>query len=380
MRLSGGLPPDLRRGSNDLATYRNAGEALLGGHLPYRDFFLEYPPGSLPAFVPPALLSETGPGFIYLFSSEMALVLVASLVLVALTARRLGGPRAWPVPAVTFVAGALLLYPVAVTRYDAVVALALATAALGAALGGRYVPFAYAALGFGAAAKLVPALAVLPLVFARRGAGRGLGAFFAVAALFFVPALVFGGGGFVGSFAYHADRGLQVESVAASVLMVLGRVEGVAFEFGAFEARGPGAGLAAALSLPVTAVVLGVTGLVAYRRNRASAGDATDFPRYAGALILAFMLGSKVLSPQYEIWLLPLAPLCVGGLPGAGLCLLFLASCLLTTQVFPFHYADLLSGRSPGPELLLGRNALLAALWVLLLLPPRKARPERTPS
>jgi hypothetical protein len=89
------------------------------------------------------------------------------------------------------------------------------------------------------------------------------------------------------------------------------------------------------------------------------------------------MLGSKVLSPQYEIWLLPLLPLCAGGLAGAGLCLLFLASCLLTTGVFPVHYADLLNLRSPGPELLLGRNALLAVLWVLLLvLPPAKGREE----
>jgi len=92
------------------------------------------------------------------------------------------------------------------------------------------------------------------------------------------------------------------------------------------------------------------------------------------------MLGSKVLSPQYEIWLLPLAPLCAGGLTGAGLCLLFLASCLTTTQVFPIHYADLLNLRPPGPQLLLLRNTLLVALWALLLLLPNRARPERTPS
>ena len=350
---------------------------MLDGRLPYRDFFLEYPPGSLPAFVPPALLSETRSEFISLFSSEMALVLVASLVLVALTARRLGGPLAWPVPALTFAAGALLLYPVAVTRYDAVVALALATAAYAAVRGGRYGPLAYASLGFGAAAKLVPALAVLPLAFAGQRIFRGVGVFVAVVALFFVPALVFGGGGFVGSFAYHAERGLQVESVAASVLMAFGLVDGVVFEFGAFEARGTGAGLAAGLGLPVTVVLLGVTGLVAYRRGRVGALGAAGFPRWAAALILAFMLGSKVLSPQYEIWLLPLVPLCAGGLTGAGLCLLFLASCGLTTGVFPLHYADLLNGRSPGPELLLGRNALLAALWVLLLvLPPAKVREE----
>ena len=380
LRFSGGLPPDLREGSNDLGLYREAGEALLRGRLPYRDFFLEYPPGSLPAFVPPALLSETRAGFIDLFSAEMALVLVAGLVLVALAARRTGGPAAWPLPAATFAAGALLLYPVAVTRYDAVVALALATAALGAALGGRWGLLAYASVGLGAAAKLVPALAVLPLIFARRGLGRGLVVFVAVLALFFAPALVFGGGGFVGSFAYHAERGLQVESVAASVLMAFGRVEGVAFEFGAFEARGPGTGLAAGLSLPVTAVLLVVTGVAMLRRHRVGGLGGAQFPRYAAALILAFMLGSKVLSPQYEIWLLPLVPLCAGVPAGALLCLLFLASCLTTTLVFPVHYADLLNVRPPGPQLLLGRNALLAALWVLLLVLPPGNHAKGTPS
>ena len=79
--LSAGLPPDLREGSNDLAIYREAGEAILRGEIPYRDFFIEYPPGSLPAFVPPALLSARAGTAIDLFSSEMALVLVAALLL-----------------------------------------------------------------------------------------------------------------------------------------------------------------------------------------------------------------------------------------------------------------------------------------------------------
>ena len=349
------------------------------GEIPYRDFFIEYPPGSLPAFVPPALFSDGRPAFIDLFSAEMALVLVASLVLVSLTARRLGGSHSWPMPAVTFAAGALLLYPVAVTRYDPVVTLALATAALGAALDRRYLLLSYASLGFGAAAKLVPALAVLPPVLARRGAGRGLAVFFAVLCLFFVPALVLGGQRFVGSFAYHAERGLQVESVAASVLMAAGLVGGVAFEFGAFEARGAAAELAADVSLPITAALLTVTGLVMYRQLRRRGPESLHFPRCAAALILAFMLGSKVLSPQYVLWLLPLVPLCAGGLAGAGLSLLFLATCWATTQVFPTHYDDLLNLRPPGPGLLLLRNALLAALWALLLFPAWQAGSKGSP-
>ena len=310
----------------------------------------------------------------------MALVLVAALVLVSLTARRLGDLRAWPVPAAAFAAGALLLYPVAVTRFDPVVALSLAVAAFGAASGGRYRLLSYGSLGFGAAAKLVPVLAVLPLVLARRGAGRGLAVFCAVAGLFFVPALVFGGQKFLASFAYHADRGLQVESAAASALMAAGRVEGIAFEFGAFEARGPAADLAAVASLPLTALLLIITVLVIYRRLRRGGTKSLHFPRCAAALILAFMLGSKVLSPQYVLWLLPLVPLCAGGLAGAGLSLLFLAACWATTQVFPTHYGDLLGLRPPGPQLLLLRNALLAALWVLLLLPASRTGAKGSPS
>jgi hypothetical protein len=370
--LSAGLTPDLREGSNDLEIYRRAGEAILRGQLPYRDFFIEYPPGSLPAFVPPALFSSNKAGYIDLFSSEMALVLVSTLVLTALAARRFGGT--WIFPAVTLAAGATVLYPVAVTRYDAVVALSLAVATLCASLGARYL--AYASLGLGAAAKLVPALATLPLAFSRRGAARGYAIFFGILAIFFVPTLLLGGSGFPESFAYQADRGLQVESLAASVLMMLGWVKSVVFEYGAFEVQGRGTELASGLSLPVTGVLLLVTSLFVYRACRSEEAGPRAFPRYAAALILAFMLGSKVLSPQYVIWLLPLVPLSAGGVSGLFLSAVFLAACSLTTQVFPLHYDDLLNLRSPGPELLLARNLLLVLLWGMLLLLPGHA-PER---
>jgi hypothetical protein len=364
------LPSDLREGSNDLAIYRDAGEAILGGQIPYRDFFIEYPPGSLPAFVPPALFSVDRAGYITLFASEMALVLVVALVLTALAARKLRGLWAWPVPALTFVAAAIMLYPVAVTRYDAAVALTLAGGALGAALGGRYVYLAYASLGLGAAAKLVPALATVPL--ARREAARGYAVFFGVLVLFFAPAVLLGGDRFLNSFAYHAERGLQVESLAASILLKLGWVSGISFEYGAFEVHGRGVGLASSLSLPMTGVLLLITALAMYRHHRRGGLDAGRFPRYAAALILAFMLGSKVLSPQYIIWLLPLVPLGAEGLAGAGVSLIFLTACWTTTQVFPIHYGDLLNGRYPGPDLLLARNLLLVILWALLLFLPTR--------
>jgi len=368
--LSSKLPPDLREGSNDLALYRRAGESILRGAIPYRDFFIEYPPGSLPAFVPPALFGTGQAGFIGLFSLEMALALAVTLLLTALGARRLRGSRAWILPAATFAPAALVLYPVAVTRYDAVVALSLGSAVFFASPGGRHLLLAYASLGFGTAAKFVPALAVLPLALARRGAARGLTVFLVVAAIFFVPFALLGGRGLMQSFAYQSGRGLQVESLAASVLTFLRFADGIVFEHGAFEVLGEGVGVAISLSPVFTLLLLAVTGYVMWREFRRHGGLAIEaFPRHAAALILAFMLGSRVLSPQYMIWLLPLVPLSAGGLMGVVVCVLFLAACSATTLVFPVYYGDLLSFRYPGPELLLARNLLLVALWVTMLFP-----------
>ena len=366
--LSAGLAPDLREGSNDLYLYRETGESILQGEVPYRDFFIEYPPGSLPVFIPPALFSASQASFIDLFSLEMTLTLAATLLLTALGARRLRGARVWVLPAATFALAALLLYPVAVTRYDAVVALTLGLAVFFAALGGRYLPLAYASLGFGTAAKVVPALALLPLALTRRGALRGCAVFLAVVALSIVPFALFGGRGLLQSFAYQAGRGLQVESLAASVLMFFRTGESIVFEHGAFEVRGEGAGLATSLSPVLTLLLLVVTGVAMWLEFRRCGGLGVGaFPRHAAALILAFMLGSRVLSPQYMIWLLPLVPLSAGGFVGVIICALFLAACFTTTLVFPFHYAELLSFRYPGPELLLARNLLLVILWITML-------------
>ena len=367
------LPTGILEDSNDLALYRAAGEALLRGEVPYRDFFIEYPPASLPFFVPPALLGDDILSYISLFTAEMAGLLVVSLVFVGLAARRAGG-WGWLLPVVTFAWCTLLLYPVAATRYDAVVALALAVAALLATLGGRWLLLAYASLGAGTAAKLVPMFAAPALALAsavtRRSVVVGGAVFGGVVAVFVVPALALGGGEFLRSFSYHAERGLQAESLMSSVLIVTGNVTNFVFDFGAFEARGPGTTLATTLSLPLTGILLLTTLFFMYRAYRAGDLGAEAFPRYAAALILAFMLGSKVLSPQYMVWLLPLVPLTARGYRGGVVCALFVVACWSTTQLFPLHYDEMLALQAPGTTYLVFRNAVLVALWILLLALP----------
>ncbi len=391
------LPPRLANEMGVLGgitPYRNAGEAIIAGDIPYRDFFIEYPPGSLPFFVPPALFTESGEAYGAFFASEMALVLVVTLMLMAYAARALGRP--WPLAVAVFTAGALLLSPVAVARYDAVVALSFAASL--AVISGDHIgrtpgrtrtalTAAWASLGFGAAAKLVPALATLPLALLlgrREGTrklsevawdvARGFAVFFSVVAAFFLPALLFGGGGLAKSFTYHADRGLQVESLAASVLMKLGWVEGTVHESCAMDVRGWGVDLISSMSLPITAVLLVVTAVLAVRQYRQDRFGPGEFPRFAAAFVLAFLLGSKVLSPQFVIWILPLMPLSARGIWGLGISTLFLLTCWMTTLIYPYHYAEIMNVQSPGTDILLGRNLLLVVLWGLILFIPSRGK------
>ncbi len=78
--------------------------------------------------------------------------------------------------------------------------------------------------------------------------------------------------------------------------------------------------------------------------------------------VLAFMIGSKVLSPQYFIWLLPLIPLCAGGLWLLGASGLFLGACWTTSKIFPEYYDQLLSLDTSAVNLLLERNLILVVL------------------
>lgn len=373
------LTPGLLEDSNDLRIYWQTGEAVMSGQLPYRDFFIEYPPGAIPAFLPPAFLTDNRLAYIDAFALEMGFFLVASLVLVGLAARQMFGASSWLLPCATFAVSAALLYPVALTRYDAVVTLALSASVFGAALGGRWVYLAYASLGFGAAAKLVPVL-VAPALAATRGRFvRGFAVAGVVGLAFVVPAVYFGETRFIESLLYHSERGLQIESVGASLLLALGSVESVVFDFGAFEVTGSGAGFFAAVSLPATLVLLAATAVPLVLAHRAGTLRHTDFPRYAAAFVLAFMIASKVLSPQYFLWLLPLVPLVGVGSFGIVASALFVVTCWLTTEVFPKSYTALVNLQSPGPEFLLTRNVGLVLLWLAVVFLPLLSRSERKP-
>ena len=155
----------------DIPVYASYGNAIEDGAVPYRDIRPEYPPGALPAFIVPALLSQDEHGFRDVFEGLMALFGVATVLLAAVTLRGLRATKARTVGALALVAAfPLLLGSVVLTRFDLYPA-AFVAAAL-AALVHRRDRLGFALLGAAVAVKLYPAVLVpvaLAYVWQRRG-------------------------------------------------------------------------------------------------------------------------------------------------------------------------------------------------------------------
>ncbi len=139
--------------------------------MPYRDFGLEYPPGALPAFALPALVTETFSGYALAFETLMILCALLALAATNASLRRLRTPRAHSIVALVAVAiSPLALATVALGRYD-FLPVALVAVWLALELHDRHRPAA-AVLGLAIAVKLYP-VALLPIAFLWVGRRRG---------------------------------------------------------------------------------------------------------------------------------------------------------------------------------------------------------------
>ena len=352
----------------DVHVYQGYAESLLHGALPYRDVFVEYPPGAFAVFLPPAALGASH--YNAAFKALMALCGVATIVLAALVLVELGAPRRRLYAAVGLLALApVALGPISLNTYDAWPAL-LTVAALLLLLQGRHL-WAFAALGLAVSAKVYP-LVLVPLacVFVWRRAGPrrialGIAALVLVAAAVVVPFAVYDLNGVASSFRSQAERGLQIESLGASLLLLLDRLG--LYDANIVRTTGvAGRNLSGSLAGVVAAATLALEGVavasvwVLYGRARAT---RMQLALAFAAAVAGFLAFTKVFSPQYLVWLVPLVVL-VGG--AAGLAAILLTTCaLVLAQVWFFHYHALF--RLAWPTwLLLARDLLVVALFAVL--------------
>jgi len=364
----------------DTPVYEHYGNEIADGHVPYQDFDLEYPPGALPAFALPGLVSHGGhdqsvkPAFRRTFETMMWMCGAVALLAMTLVLRAM---RASPWPPLLLAAVApLALGSVILSRFDLWPA-ALAACAI-AALATARLRLGHLLLGVAAVAKFYPGVLV-PLAVAytwrRRGhreALIGLALSAAAFAVVFLPFALVAPRGVWHSVSVQLGRPLQVESIGAALLLVGHHVFGFGLagetSHGSQNIDGAAADVLAVVSTVAQAAVL----LWIWASFARGSATLSAFVRSCAAAVCAFVAFGKVLSPQFLIWLVPVVPL-VRGRRGLWAGALLLVALVLTQVWFPFRYFRLALDFEAGLSwVLLARDLTLIALALLLAWPSHK--------
>ncbi|MGW0764878.1 glycosyltransferase 87 family protein [Streptomyces sp. NPDC002676] len=345
--------------------YQGWYEVLRQGTFPLDDVTWQYPPAAALAILSPAalpFLSYPHAFFVLAFLADMA---VLCLLGCAGTHPDRSTRGVW-----IWVVGLPLLGPTVYARYDVMVT-ALAVAAL---LAGIRRPRVLGALaGLGALLKVWPALLLVGAA-GRRVWASALVTATGLAALFSVS--------MPGAFAFlgfQRDRGTEVESLGALVFHVarhFGWKGQVLLNYGSVEFLGPHVELVSSVALVLTGAAFGWLLLWRLRATRFTGQSLADA---AFTAVLLFTVTSRVISPQYLVWLVGLAAVCLCFRPSrmTAPALMVVVASFVTLLEFPIGFSHVVMSDWYGITLLLVRNGLLLiaaltaarSLWRSTVLP-----------
>ena len=362
------LPETNSEMRGDVVVFQGIANDLVHGTLPYRDRVVEYPPYAIPIFLLPRLFGEGNylDGFLTLAFIADWLIKIS---LFAMGLRQSKTARAL-LPLLLYCVAVPCIHFFLLQRYDLWPALVclLAVWLFGS---GRYTASGLA-IAVGIGVKLYPILFVPPLLVLawRQGqwkpfsTGLVLGLLPLGCLSFYLPWWRFA--------EFHAARGLQVESLYASGLW-LGHLLGFAeihwtYTNKWYEVQGA----AATTVLPWARLIFvaGVGGSTVISMWAAAKLQRVSVPQIARLLLislLAFVGLNQVFSPQYMIWLLPLAALASVEGKLWPPCAIALATAF-TPWFYPVpdYYGPGLNGLES--LVLFGRDWLVIAVWISLLL------------
>ncbi|MFG3494472.1 glycosyltransferase 87 family protein [Streptomyces sp. NPDC047928] len=354
--------------------YQHWYEQLADGAFPLNDVTWQYPPGAGLVILAPGAV----PGLTY-YEAFVGLTLLADAAVTVALARA-GGSGAW-----YWTGGLPLLLHLPLARYDVQVT-ALAVAALLALRTGRHRTGGVLA-GIGALVKVWPALALLGTPRGR--ATRRAWTSAAVAGAALCGALAFALPHALDFLRHQGNRGVQIESLggtALSLARLTGWPGGIEYRYGAFEFTGPYVSTVANVALILTVAAFGWLLLWRLRSRRWNAATPLDT---ALAAVLLFTVTSRVISPQYLVWLLGLAAVCLTcrETTQRPVALLLLPAAALSALAYPVLYEDLLAVTPLGCGLMVARNGLLVAaallscrrLWTATVTPEPAPHPAPAP-
>lgn len=313
--------------ASDVTLFGQWMDQLALGQVPSSDMW-QYPPGMA--------LALWALGSMHLGTWGLLLLIVAGDMAILWVVRGSRGGWLWAI-------AALLTGPMMITHLDTVVT---ALAVFGLAAGTRWIRSG-ALLGLGASMKVWPLLLVA--AYSRRDslvrAIAGLGAYVMVG---ITTWLLLGGTGFVSN---QRSRGLQVESLAAWPFMAarfLGAEVPLAFRNGATEVDLPIADLIAALLVPLSLILVGIIALRSWRAR--TSPDLNSTVGRAVLVVCVLLLTSRVLSPQFNVWLLGVVALALSvprGWPTRGVAAVC-TSVVAAQALYPHMYLDYLGGGGVG--------------------------------
>ncbi|GAA2145333.1 glycosyltransferase family 87 protein [Kitasatospora kazusensis] len=338
-------------------TYFHWYEILSQGTYPVGDVTWQYPPGAALAMLAPGLL----PFLTYLQAFAVLMLITDALtqgVLVRVSLRRNGGVHRGRSTAGAWMwALALpLLLGLPYGRYDlpvtALAMLALLLLPSRPRTGGVLA-------GIGAMIKVWPALVVLGTPRGRSTRQAWTAMCLSAAALLLVLCTLFRGA--FDFLTAQQGRGVEIESLGGSVLQVarqLGWPGEVDQHYGSLEFLGPHVHAIADASLLLTGFAFGWLLLWRFRARRWSAATPYDA---ALTSVLMFTVTSRVISPQYLIWLIGLSAICltVRGSSQRPTALLVLLAVGVTTIDYPLFFDSLIHGGWSATAVIVLRNGLL---------------------
>lgn len=365
---------------SDLVIFMGGVNGLLEGRL-YDGHVFEYPPYALIWFFAPyAWAPHDVESFRLAFGLQIWLfdaAIKATLLWRAVRARS-GFPDL--VPFFVYSLGSAALGHHLLMRFDLAPALLSLAGVLAVARGFAFSGGAVTALAAGT--KAYPALFIpLLAITAWRRGQRDVRRFVAGVTVVAVPLLVMAAWVPWWKFArFHGARGLEAESLVASIIWALHRYAGVEATWSlvvtSMEVGGPLARQllvpARALWMTSTLACLALAITAAWRMSRTNEKPAE--PAFTAMLMLltivSFVATNTVLSPQFHVWLIPLAALVLEGRaalppPAARAAVAIFVATMLVPTFFPHRQFG--PGLGGGlTSLLVLRNALLVYATICL--------------
>jgi hypothetical protein len=292
----------------DVRLYHRVAQLLWAEQLPYRDYQFEYPPYAVLCFLRLASLRAFQVGF----GLQLLTVDVCVKLVIAVLAWRHCNPRFWLLPPCFLMLGTAANQGFYLQRLD-VIPSAISVAALLAFWKSRYFLAGFL-ISLGLGCKLYPVLFALPLLLLARQKGEGMSFTFGLF-VGLLPLLIAGAYLPWWRFlTFHAERGLQAESLYASLLWLAAFLHLIeanwAWVHAWFEVQSP----INWLIVPVAQTLFGAAVFyaevfVCWHIIRGPIPSLAQLARLLLIPLTAFVGFNLVLSPQFLFWMTGLAAL-----------------------------------------------------------------------